>query len=237
MTETSFIIYTDYKFLLQALSLEQRGMVFDACIEYADTLTMPKIDDKAAEGIFLYIKNRMDDNFTKRDKLRENGKKGGRPVKPKDNQTTTKDKPNDKLKEPEANLNANANVNKNANANVNKNEKVKVIKVDMKTNFKILWDLWIPNGRKRQSEKDSLEQYCKAIKNGEKHEDIESGVRGYTREVQAGRQKAEYCKGLGRFIKHKNYTTNWPEPDMQSNTKSTNGYYDSVMRAAVEAAN
>ncbi len=114
--EKSFIFYTDFKFILNFLSQEEKGDLIDLLVKYTETLECPDIENDNVSNAFEYIKNRMDDVFSNREISRENGKKGGRPPKKK---TPTKTKNNPE--KPTQTLNGNGNGNGNVNDKEKKN--------------------------------------------------------------------------------------------------------------------
>ena len=138
----SFVLYTSMLQSTRKLSLEQKGKLFEAIIEYQTTGEVPEIDDLAVDIYFDMIKNQMDiDNKKYKETLekrREAGKKGGRPKKDvKENQMDNDEaiksemideKPNDFEKNQMENKKAkgfseklNDNENDNDNENVNNN--------------------------------------------------------------------------------------------------------------------
>jgi len=83
----SFVLYTSMLKSTKKLSLEQKGKLFEAIIEYQMTGETPEIDDLAVDIYFDMIKNQMDiDNKKYKETLekrRDAAKKGGRPKKDK----------------------------------------------------------------------------------------------------------------------------------------------------------
>ncbi len=78
----SFIMYTSYKEPIEGLTLEERGLLFSALFEYAETAVVPELEG-AVKMAFLFIKTQIDRDSEKYEKTvqkrKEAGKKGGRP--------------------------------------------------------------------------------------------------------------------------------------------------------------
>ena len=70
--EKFFLIYTDYKYIFNFLTQEEKGNLLDVLLEYVETEQEPNIDNKNVANAFLYIKNRIDDNRIKQTEIRNN---------------------------------------------------------------------------------------------------------------------------------------------------------------------
>lgn len=117
----SVILYTEWAQPLKALSLEDKGRIFDAILSYSETGETPHFDSNAAEMAFSFIRLRLDENAKKwadvRQKRREAGRLGGkqRQANQANQANATFAKQN---KQSQANQAVNVNVNANVNANV-----------------------------------------------------------------------------------------------------------------------
>ena len=117
----SVILYTEWAQPLKALSLEDKGRIFDAILSYSETGETPHFDSNAAEMAFSFIRLRLDENAQKwadvRQKRREAGRLGGkqRQANQANQANATFAKQN---KQSQANQAVNVNVNANVNANV-----------------------------------------------------------------------------------------------------------------------
>lgn len=117
----SVILYTEWAQPLKALSLEDKGRIFDAILSYSETGESPHFDSNAAEMAFSFIRLRLDENSQKwadvRQKRREAGRLGG-----KQRQANQANQANAAFakqnKQSQANQAVNVNVNANVNANV-----------------------------------------------------------------------------------------------------------------------
>lgn len=82
----SFIVYLEYRQHLELLSDSERGQLFTAMLDFAETGTVPMLDGMAKMA-FSFIKAQMERDAekynSKCERNRENGAKGGRPAKPK----------------------------------------------------------------------------------------------------------------------------------------------------------
>lgn len=81
----SFILYTQYLENIALLSMEQRGILFTAILNYTADLPIPEIEDNAVKIAFSFIRSQIDRDTEKYNQIRakrsEAGKKGGRPRK------------------------------------------------------------------------------------------------------------------------------------------------------------
>ena len=127
----SVILYTEWAQPLKALSLEDKGRIFDAILSYSETGETPHFDSTAAEMAFSFIRLRLDENAQKwsdvRQKRREAGRRGALVTNSKNQQSQTKAANADFAGTVSANVGksrqspANPAVNVNVNANVNGN--------------------------------------------------------------------------------------------------------------------
>lgn len=138
----SVILYTEWAQPLKALSLEDKGRIFDAILSYSETGETPHFDSNAAEMAFSFIRLRIDENAQKwayvRQKRREAGRRGALVTNSKNQQSQTKaanadfaetvpanvGKKRQSPANPAVNVNVNANANVNANVNVSSNEDI-----------------------------------------------------------------------------------------------------------------
>ena len=114
----SVILYTEWAQPLKALSLEDKGRIFDAILSYSETGETPHFDSAAAEMAFSFIRLRLDENAKKwadvRQKRREAGRLGG-----KQRQANQANQANATFAKQNKQSQANQAVNVNVNANVN----------------------------------------------------------------------------------------------------------------------
>lgn len=82
----SFILYQEHKEIFETLTDDEAGKLIKAIFEYEDTGQITQLD-KSLKLAFIPIKNALDKNKEKYEKVvernKENGKKGGRPKNPK----------------------------------------------------------------------------------------------------------------------------------------------------------
>ena len=116
----SFIFYRSFYEALVGMDKQNQADCLMAIADYALNDKEPNLTP-AVRMFFTLVKPQLDANR----KRFENGKKGGRPKKEK-NQTETKPKPKNNQTEtkPEPNVNDNVNDNVNVNLNLNKNNQV-----------------------------------------------------------------------------------------------------------------
>lgn len=91
----SFILSTKYFKQIQALSIEQRGLLMTAIFCHESGEVLPEMD-AVTEMAFSFIRQDLDDNRAKyEEKCRrnqENGAKGGRPSKPEETERENKNR-------------------------------------------------------------------------------------------------------------------------------------------------
>ena len=131
----SVILYTEWAQPLKVLSLEDKGLIFDAILSYSETGKTPHFDSAAAEMAFSFIRLRLDENARKwtdvRQKRQEAGKRGALVTNSKKQQSSANPANADFVETNPANVGksrqspANPAVNVNVNANVNANAAAK----------------------------------------------------------------------------------------------------------------
>ena len=125
--KNSFLLYLEHEELINQLTNEQAGELIKGIFEYARTGDTPNLNP-LENLVFISIRQDLDRNAEKyeekRIKMRENGKKGGRPRKDiKD--TEQENQKNQKVfSESKKSLYDNVNVNVNDNDNNNDNDNV-----------------------------------------------------------------------------------------------------------------
>lgn len=80
-------IWTNFREIIKPLSDAEKGRLFDAMLLYADNGTEPEIISGNERFIWPVAKRDIDMAMEKSEKNSENGKKGGRPPKNKENET------------------------------------------------------------------------------------------------------------------------------------------------------
>lgn len=87
----SFIMYCDWKDTFNELTDDEAGILIKHIFSYVNDEN-PETDNRMVKIAFANIRNRLKDDLKKYEayieKQRENGKRGGRPKNPKDNQKT-----------------------------------------------------------------------------------------------------------------------------------------------------
>ena len=123
MAKNSFVMYHEWKTYFDMLTLDEKGELITAIFEYQ---VNEKVNDNLSPMLlmaFAFMKNQFDRDSAsyeeKRQQLVENGKKGGRPKKPKgsvNNQKEPKGLCENQTKAKKA-VNGNGDANDNANCN------------------------------------------------------------------------------------------------------------------------
>ena len=134
MNKKSFVLYTKIDEVLQALTDAQKGMLFQAIVDYEKTGEEPTIEDPTVKVAFIPIRQELDVNNEKWEKTSEArskaGKKGAEAKYAKqnlanDSKAIAKD---GKAKNEEANLADNDNDNDNDKKEKEKYKKEKAVK-------------------------------------------------------------------------------------------------------------
>lgn len=116
MWRESFVLYTKINEIVKELSVEDKGLLFQAILDYQETGVVPDISG-AIKIAFIGIRQDLDANAEKYEQVRkarsEAGKKG------MESRWITKDNKNNKVKDEITNITVYDNVNVNDNDNVN----------------------------------------------------------------------------------------------------------------------
>ena len=93
MSKESFILFREHEEIFQSLTDKQAGQLIKAIFKYEETRELPNMD-KTVKVAFIPIKQLLDKNYDKYlekcEQNRVNGKKGGRPRKPKETEQNPK---------------------------------------------------------------------------------------------------------------------------------------------------
>ena len=120
MCKGSFILYTNHKELIEQLSDEQAGVLMKSLFRYTTKEEMPTLDP-VTKMAFTAIRQVLDINTEKYEakceRLRENGRKGGRPKKDDENQIV-----DEKKQDPQKILTENQKVFSKSKKSLNDNE-------------------------------------------------------------------------------------------------------------------
>lgn len=137
MGRESFVLYTKINEVVQKLTDEQKGKVFQAILDYEETGEQPAFDDLMLELVFVPIRQDLDkcnEKWEAQIKARvEAGRKGGlanqAKLRAEKSESSKSSKAKQCLKDDEANqanqadnVNGNENVNGNGNGNENAND-------------------------------------------------------------------------------------------------------------------
>lgn len=131
----SFVLYTNISEVLEALSMEQRGMLFTAIIEYQKNGEMPEISDPLVKVAFIPVRQSLDINNDKYDSKvearRQAGIKSGESRRKQNEQEGTKRTSVNfvRTKQTKRTDNDNEYENDNDNEYVNDNEYEKEIEI------------------------------------------------------------------------------------------------------------
>jgi len=102
MSKESFILFREHEEIFESLTDKQAGQLIKAIFKYEETRELPNMD-KTVRVAFIPIKQLLDKNYEKYiekcEQNRLNGKKGGRPKKPKETEENRK-KPNGYFENP-----------------------------------------------------------------------------------------------------------------------------------------
>lgn len=97
--KNSFVLYTEYAKHIGLLSMEQRGILFTAVMNYATGIELPKME-AATEMAFSFIKEQLDrDDEKYKETLKKRSEAGKRGGRPKTNAFDDRDKKTDEITE------------------------------------------------------------------------------------------------------------------------------------------
>ncbi|MDE6148590.1 MAG: hypothetical protein K2F81_00630 [Ruminococcus sp.] len=201
----SFVVYTEWRPAIEKLTNEERGKLFLAMLNYADTGELSNLSP-VADIVFTLIKSTLDRDAEKwentRKKRAEAGKKGGRPKSENNDEKAKKandfcEKQTKTKKAVNVNVNGNVNVNDNVNVNVSESDNNKTPSKHKYGEFKhvLLSD----------------DQYSSLIRDFG-----ESKTREYIKRVD------EYCEQYGKSYKNYSLTIRkWISKDGEKNGNNT----------------
>lgn len=163
----SFVMYTSYYQHIQRLSMERRGQLFTAIMEYASGNDLPEMDE-VVEMAFSFIKDQMDRDSEKYQKIvkkrSDAGKLGGRPKGNVNPEKQSKAKKANGFSEKQSKAKKPDNVYVYDDVNVNK--KNTMCNADANALFERLWKAY-PS--KRGKGQVSEAKKCKLAEIGEEH--------------------------------------------------------------------
>lgn len=161
MQKNSFLIYHEYREHLKLLTDEQRGQLLMALIDYSEAGEIPELDG-ITQMAFSFIRSQMDrDNEKYESRVvanRENGKKGGRPKKPKGNE----ENPKNPMVFPKTERNPENPIKSNDKDNVNEKDINTLCKADANALFERLWKAY-PNKRGKGQVSDAKKKKISEI--------------------------------------------------------------------------
>lgn len=97
--KNSFVLYTEYAKHIGLLSMEQRGILFTAVMNYATGIELPKME-AATEMAFSFIKEQLDrDDEKYKETLKKRSEAGKRGGRPKTNAFDDRDQKTDEITE------------------------------------------------------------------------------------------------------------------------------------------
>ena len=188
--KNSFVLYSNYMEHIELLSMEQRGVLFTAIMQYSmgyETVEM----DGMTKMAFSFIKAQIDRDKEKYDRTvearREAGKKGGRPPKQKEakkaNAFYDKQKKQDKAKKPD-------------NDNVTDNDNVNDTDIKYTCAFEKLWSVY-----PRKKEKARAYKCYKArLSDGFSEDALFTAVKRYADECERLSTDVTYIKHGSTFF-------------------------------------
>lgn len=185
----SIVFYRSFYEAIRSLPAEDFKAAVQAIMEYGLNGREPETDG-IERTIFLLVKPQIDANNRKW----QNGKKGGRPVKPeiefeepRNNQTETNQKPpnNQTETKPEPNVNVNVNVNENVNA---------------KENYSVCFEeLWKAYPRKKEKAA-AYAKYKARLHDGFSEDELMTAVKRYAEEINVLGTEERYIKHGATFF-------------------------------------
>lgn len=120
VSRKSFVFFASFRDSIEALPSEYRYEMCAAIYNYALYSEMPEFSNSLLMPAFLAMKPNIDASNQRYDKCVENGKKGGRPKKPGNNQSETKEEPKKNQSETKEEPTHNLNKDKNRDMDIDK---------------------------------------------------------------------------------------------------------------------
>lgn len=149
--KNSFVLYTEYAKHIGLLSMEQRGILFTAVMNYATGIELPKME-AATEMAFSFIKEQLDrDDEKYKETLKKRSEAGKRGGRPKTNAFDDRDKKTDEITEKQTKAKkANAFSEKQTEANENYEKQKNPVDVDVDVDVddkeRLIDNQWKENG-------------------------------------------------------------------------------------------
>ena len=186
----SFVLYTKYLDNIQALSMEQRGMLFTSLMLYASGQEPEEMDPVTAMA-FSFIKSQMDKDIEKYNetcaKRSEAGKLGGRPKKQEEAKKANGFSENQK-KQGKAKKADNDNEYDNENEN------------DIKNTYSCAFEaLWAAYPRKKEKA-NAYKCYKARLADGFSEDELMTAVKRYADECKARHTETRYIKLGATFL-------------------------------------
>ena len=186
----SFVLYTKYLDNIQALSMEQRGMLFTSLMLYASGQEPEEMDPVTAMA-FSFIKSQMDKDIEKYNetcaKRSEAGKLGGRPKKQEEAKKANGFSENQK-KQGKAKKADNDNEYDNENEN------------DIKNTYSCAFEaLWAAYPRKKEKA-NAYKCYKARLADGFSEDELLTAVKRYADECLRNRTEQKYIKHGSTFL-------------------------------------
>lgn len=208
----SFLLYTKYAENIEMLTMEQRGILFTAIMNYAAEKELPEMDGMVKMA-FSFIRSQMDLDAEKYNdvcrKRAEAGKKGGRPKKEE-----AEEKANgfsDDTKKANGFFEKQEKAKKPDNDNDNDNEN------DIKKTYTCAFEsLWAAYPRKKEKAK-AYKCYKARLADGFSEDELETAVKRYADECKINHTEEKYIKlgatFLGPNTPFTDYLGDWKPPD------------------------
>lgn len=218
----SMVLYRSFAEAMDDLPAEQYKEAMQAITKYAMDGIEPECSG-VVKIIFLMAKPQIDANNSKHD----NGKRGGRPKKPKVNTSETKVKTDVKTKvnENENHRLSDEKPNENVNVNVNVNEKEKINKKESdEAEFEQLWELY----PKKQGKADARKHYLKAKKDGATFDEVKEGIEAYTDYIQKTGTDFQYVKMGSSFFCQRGWESTWEAPEGRASPEEGEVWHSSL---------
>lgn len=186
----SFVLYTKYLDNIQALSMEQRGMLFTSLMLYASGQEPEEMDPVTAMA-FSFIKSQMDKDIEKYNetcaKRSEAGKLGGRPKKQEEAKKANGFSENQK-KQGKAKKADNDNEYDNENEN------------DIKNTYSCAFEsLWAAYPRKKEKA-NAYKCYKARLADGFSEDELMTAVKRYADECKSRGTEVRYIKLGSTFL-------------------------------------
>ena len=225
----SFLLYTKYAENIEMLTMEQRGILFTAIMNYAAEKDLPEMDGMVKMA-FSFIRAQLDADTEKYNdvcrKRAEAGKMGGRPKKEEKDEKANGF--SDDVKKANGFLEKQTKAKKPDNDNEYDNDNDNDNENDIKKTYTCAFEsLWAAYPRKKEKAK-AYKCYKARLADGFSEDELETAVKRYADECKINHTEEKYIKlgatFLGPNTPFTDYLGDWKPPAKEQKQPKKNQF-------------